>query len=431
MTSTERAPSPAFLDPARFPVVEHRLANGLQVRILEKRNVPTVSLYTFFRVGSRNERPGRTGMAHFFEHMMFNGAEKYGPKEFDRVLESLGGTSNAYTSNDLTVYFEDFPSEALETVIDLEADRMRSLAIDPAMFESEREVVKEERRYRVDNDVFGTMEESLSSLMFRAHPYRWPVIGWMKDLDAITREDALAFFRTFYAPNNALIFAVGDLRADRAIRWIEERYGDIPPGPPAPEVVDAEPEPLGERRARVRFPSHAPALLMGYKTLPARDPDAQVLEVIATALGTGESSRLVQRLVYERELASDITLGHDRRIDPSAILVFADLEPGAETERVEEAILEEIGILCREGLDAGELRRAKAILRSAFLASLATHGGLAHTLGEEELLLGDWREAFRILERIEGVGPDDVKRLAGKIFDESNRSVVTMEPKLP
>lgn len=416
------------LDPSKFPVIEHRLDNGLHVLVLPKQNVPAVSYTTFFRVGSRNEAPGLSGMAHFLEHMMFNGAEKYGPKAFDRTLETVGGTSNAYTSHDLTVYFEDFPAEALETVIDLESDRMRSLAIDPVLFESEREVVKEERRYRVDNDLFGTMEEVLSSLIFRAHPYRWPVIGWMGDLDAATREDARRFFRTYYAPNNALLMVVGDVDPEETLARVEAAYRDIPSGPPVPPVLDAEPAPAGERRARVDFPSHTPALLLGYRSLPASHADTPAVELVETALGMGDSSLLMQRLVYEGELASDVQVGHDLRIDPSAFLVFADLPPGGDLARAEEAIYGEMARVAREGLGEATLRRAKAIVRASILNSFSSHAGIAHALGEHQVLFGDWREALRVLDRYEAVTDEDVRRVAGALFHESNRSVVTVTP---
>lgn len=417
------------LDPSRFPVVEHRLANGLQVLVLPKQNVPAVSYTTFFRVGSRNEEPGRSGMAHFLEHMMFNGAEKYGPKEFDRTLEAVGGTSNAYTSHDLTVYFEDIPSEALETVIDLEADRMRALALDPGLFESEREVVKEERRYRVDNDLFGTMEEVLSTLIFRAHPYRWPVIGWMADLDAASREDAYRFFRTYYAPNNALLVVVGDVDPDDTLARLDAAYRDIPSGPPAPAVHDAEPPGPGERRARVDFPSHTPALLLGYRSLPASHEDTPAVELLETALGMGDASLLMKKLVYDEELASDVHVGHDLRIDPSAFLVFAELPPDGDPARVEEAIYGEMERISAEGLGEDLLRRAKAIARASLLGAFTSHAGIAHALGEHQVLFGDWREVFTLVDRYESVRDEDIRRVAASLFHPSNRSVVTVEPK--
>src|SRR5512136_2635207 len=211
------------------------LPNGLRLRVLREAGAPTLSYATFFQVGSRNERPGITGISHLFEHMMFNGAAKYGPKQFDRVLESRGGHSNAYTSNDLTVYYEDFAADALETVVDLESDRMRSLRIDDEALEQEREVVKEERRLRTDNSVYGLMEEALEAMVHQAHPYRWPVIGWMSDIERISRADCEAYFRSGYAPGNAAIYVVGDLDPGATLALLAGAYGDVPAGPaPAP-----------------------------------------------------------------------------------------------------------------------------------------------------------------------------------------------------
>src|SRR5438128_11775193 len=216
------------LDPRDFPVQEHALANGLQVRLLPDRGLPIATLYSFFRVGSRNERPGITGISHLFEHMMFNGSKKYGPKEFDRRLESAGGTSNAYTSNDVTAYYEDFASEALPLVLDLESDRMASLLIDDASLARERDVVKEERRFRTDNDLDGMMDEALGALAFLAHPYRWPVVRWMSDLNRISREDCEQYFRTYYAPNDCTLILVDDFDPKGALKLIKQLYGSRP-----------------------------------------------------------------------------------------------------------------------------------------------------------------------------------------------------------
>ncbi|WP_420806378.1 M16 family metallopeptidase [Vulgatibacter incomptus] len=427
-TRPPKAPPPRPLDPKVFDVVEHTLSNGLKVRLVESRGVPTVSYYTFFRAGSRNERPGITGIAHLFEHMMFNGAKKYGPKEFDRVLESAGGTSNAYTSNDLTVYHEDFASDALETVIDLESDRMRSLAISPENLESERGVVMEERRFRVDNDVPGMLDEALSASIWKAHPYHWPVIGWMRDIEAITRDDALAFFRTFYAPNNATIVAVGDLDPKKTIALIKKAYGDIPAGPAVPEVVDSEPEPTGERRVQVHYPSQAPSLMVGYRVSAAKHDDTFVLDLIQTALGAGEASRLTKRLVYDQELATNVSVDFGWRIDPSAFVIFAELPPGGDPRKVEAAIYEELEKVAKDGISELELRRGKNILRSHFVQEISTHGGRAHAIGHYELLLGDWRAALETLERYGSVKNADVKRVAAKYFSARNRSVAILVP---
>src|SRR6266849_1646098 len=265
------------LDPRDFPVQEHALGNGLQIRLLPDRGLPIATLYSFFRVGSRNERPGITGISHLFEHMMFNGSKKYGPKEFDRRLETAGGTSNAYTSTDVTAYYEDFAAEALPLVLDLEADRMASLIIDDDSLQREREVVKEERRFRTDNDLDGMMDEALSSLAFQAHPYRWPVVGWMSDLNRITRQDCERYFRTYYAPNNCTVLLVGDFDPADALKRIDKLYGTVRRGEPLPEVPGGEPPQKGERRAIIHYPAQAPALLAELARLaePMREAELQ------------------------------------------------------------------------------------------------------------------------------------------------------------
>jgi predicted Zn-dependent peptidase len=409
-------------------VVTHTLQNGLRVRLLPERGLPTVSWYTFFEVGSRNERLGLTGISHLFEHMMFNGAAKYGPKEFDRVLESRGGTSNAYTSNDVTAYYEDFAAEALETVLDLESDRMRSLQISPETLEQERQVVLEERRLRTENSIFGLMEEQLESLVFQAHPYRWPVIGWSEDIERITREDCLAYFRTYYAPNNAVIYGVGDLEPDATLRLVERFYGDIPAGPPPPPVPRGEPPQRGERRAAVRYPAQAPAVLVGWRGPEARNPDSAALDVLQTVLAVGESSRLRRRLVEEEEIAVSAHASWGWRIDPGVFLCFVELAPGKDRAAAEALLWEEIAKVSTKGVTAGELRRAQRLLRSAVLHELATHNGVAHALGQAEALLGDWREAGRALEQYAAVTPKDVREVARRWLDPARRNVVVVEP---
>ncbi|HYG69406.1 MAG TPA: pitrilysin family protein [Anaeromyxobacteraceae bacterium] len=411
-------------------VREHVLPNGLRIRLLADRTTPTVSYYTFFQVGSRNERLGITGISHLFEHMMFNGAARYGPKEFDRVLESRGGHSNAYTSNDVTAYYEDFAAEALETVIDLESDRMRSLRIDDDALEQEREVVKEERRLRTDNSVFGLMEEQLESLVFLAHPYRWPVIGWMDDIERITRADCEAFFRTYYAPGNAAIYVVGDFDPDATLRVLERSYGDIPAGPPPSPVAQGEPPQRGERRASVRFPAQAPAVLVGWRGPRGRDPDAAALDLLQVCLSVGETSRLRRRLVNEDELAVGVSISWGWRIDPGVFFAFAELAPGVKVETAERAMWEEIAKIATKGVTAAEVRRAKALLRSAVLHEIATHHGVAHALGQAEALLGDWREAGRALAQYDALGPKDVARAAAEYLDASRRNVVVLEPEV-
>ncbi len=420
--------SAAVLDLDR--VRSHTLSNGLRVRLLTERSTPTLSYYTFFQVGSRNEQLGTTGISHLFEHMMFNGAARYGPKEFDRVLEARGGHSNAYTSNDVTAYYEDFAAEALETVVDLESDRMRSLRLTEDSLEQEREVVKEERRLRTENSIFGLMEEQLEALVFLAHPYRWPVIGWMDDIQRISRADCEAFFRTYYAPSNAALYVVGDLDPDATLALLERYYGDVPAGPRPGPVPPGEPPQRGERRAVVRYPAQAPAILAGWRGPAAPSPDSSALDVLQVCLAVGESSRLRRKLVQETELAVSVSISWGWRIDPGVFLSFVELAPGARPERAEKLLWEELAKVADRGVSGAEVKRAKALLRSSVLHELATHHGVAHALGQAEALLGDWREAGRALEHYAAVSAADVKRVAAEYLDPTRRSVVTLEPEV-
>jgi zinc protease len=404
------------------------LPSGLRLRVLRETGSPTVSYATYFQVGSRHERPGITGISHLFEHMMFNGAAKYGPKQFDRVLEARGGASNAYTSNDLTVYYEDFAADAFETVVDLESDRMRSLRIDDAALEQEREVVKEERRLRTDDSVHGLMEEALDGLVYQAHPYRWPVIGWMSDIERITRADCEAYFRTFYAPGNAAIYVVGDLDPEATLATLERAYGDIPAGPPPPPVATGEPEQRGARRAEIRYPAQGPALLCGWRAVAARSPDTAALDLAQVCLGVGESSRLRLRLVHQEALATSVGVSFGWRIDPGVFSIFAELAPGVRVERVERILAEELARLAERGVTAAELKRARALLRSSVLHELGTHHGLAHALGNAEALLGDWREAGRALELYARVRPADVQRVVRDHLAPARRNTVVLCP---
>ncbi len=419
---------PSELEAIAQQVIEAKLPNGLQIRLLPSDGVPTCSYYTFFKVGARNERPGITGISHLFEHMMFNGARKYGPGQFDRVLESNGGTSNAYTSHDVTVYYEDFMAEALETVIDLEADRMKSLSVTPQMLESERQVVMEERRLRVDNEIGGMMDEELSALLWKAHPYRWPVIGWMKDIERISRDECLDYFRTYYAPNNATIYVSGDFEPKRVLQLLKKYYGAIKKGPPPPAVVDAEPEGKGERRAEVRHPAQAPSLMVAWRGPAAQHPDTLTLDVLQYALTVGQSSRLTRALVFEQELAVGISVDWSWRIDPGAFLIVMELKPGADAAVAERALMQEVQQICESGLSDHELDKAKNNLRAHLLRELATNNGRAHALGTYEVMLGSWREGLSLPLRYEAVTKEQVRAAAAHYLRPERRSIVTLVP---
>lgn len=421
-------PVPPELESIASSVIEARLPNGLALRLLPSHEVPTCSFYTFFKVGSRNERPGITGISHLFEHMMFNGAKKYGPGQFDKVLESNGGTSNAYTSTDFTVYYEDFMAEALEQVIDLESDRMKSLEVTPKMLESERQVVMEERRLRVDNEIAGMVDEELSTLVWKAHPYRWPVIGWMKDIENIRREDCLEYFRTYYAPNNAVIYVSGDFEPRQALKLLEKYYGGIKPGPAPLPVVDSEPEQKGERRAEVRHPAQAPMLMIGWRGPASRHPDTLTLDVLQYALAVGQSSRLTKALVFEQQVAVSVSIDWTWRLDPGAFVISLELEPGADPRRTEASLYAELAKVAKDGLSPRELEKAKNNLSAYLLRELATNNGRAHALGTWELMLGHWREGLALVSRYEAVTSEQVRAAVARYLGPERRNVVTLVP---
>ena len=419
---------PAELKSLADSIIEAKLPNGLRIRLMPNSAVPTVSYYTFFNVGSRNERPGITGISHLFEHMMFNGAKRYGPGEFDKVLESNGGSSNAYTSNDMTVYYEDFMAEALERVVDLESDRMKSLAVTPKMLTSERQVVIEERRLRVDNEIGGMLDEELGTLVYKAHPYRWPVIGWMRDIENITRENCLEYFRTYYAPNNAIIYVAGDFEPKQALALIKKQYSGIKAGPPAPLVVDSEPEQNGERRAEVRYPANAPSMMVAWRGPSAKDPDTLVLDVLQYALSAGQSSRLIRSMVYEQESAVSLSVDWSWRIDPGTFVIGLELKNGADPRAAEAALEAQIQKVVREGLKAEELEKAKNNLAVHLWRELSTNNGRAHALGHYEAMLGDWREGLALGNRYQAVTGEQVQAAAAKYLKPERKSVVTLVP---
>jgi len=409
-------------------ITRHELANGLRIYLCENHTVPTMSLWTFYRVGSRNERPGITGISHLFEHLMFNGAKKYGPEEFDKALESNGGFSNAFTDKDMTAYYEDFPSSTLDLVMDLESDRMRDLDLSPKSLSTEREVVKEERRFRTDNSIPGKMGELLYAGAYMAHPYHWPVVGWMADLDSIKTADLVNYFRTFYAPNNCTMILVGDFDSKAALAGIEKYFSSLSPGPPPPTVPDNEPPQTGERRIEHHFPAQASSFYAGYHIPAVTSPDLYPLEVLGTLLGTGESSRLNRRLVYQEQIALSASAGFRWRLDPGLFTVYVEMSPEHAVAEGEKSAYDEIAKVAAEGVPERELTKAKNQVRADLLRSLKTNEGRGEQIGTYDLLFGDPGAMGQALARIEAVKADDVKRVAKQYFEARNRTVVVLVP---
>jgi zinc protease len=411
-------------------VKSHILPNGLKVLIQEDHGIPNVAMYLFFKIGARNERPGTTGVSHFFEHMMFNGAKKYGPKQFDNEMEKAGGNNNAYTSPDLTVYTDWFPSTALELMFDMEADRMQNLAFDPKIIESERGVVYSERRTSVDNSNSGILFEQMRAAAFTAHPYHWPVVGWPSDIEGWTIEDLRSHYKTGYAPNNCVLVVVGDVTEQQVMALTKKYLEAIPQQPPPPVVRTKEPEQLGERRVIVRKQAQLPVQLIGYHVPDSRDADATVLEVIDALLTSGQSSRLYSRMVDKDQIALNVGAQVSRSLDPGLFVFSMTPRSGIDPARTEKVLFEEIEKLRTAPVPDAELQKAKNQLLARQYRQLKTISGRANLLGTYEIYRGDYNKLFTSDKDIEAVTAADIRRVATKYFSEKNRTVATLIPEV-
>jgi len=409
-------------------VTEHTLSNGMQVLVHEDHDIPNVALQFFFRVGSRNERPGITGISHFFEHMMFNGAKKYGPKQFDIVMEKNGGSNNAYTTQDVTVYTDWLPRSALELVMEMEADRIENLSFDPTMIESERGVVSSERRSSVENDNFELLLEQLYAAAYTAHPYRWPVIGWASDIQSWTLADLENHFRMGYSPSNCVAVAVGDV-SDMEIMALARKYLEaIPSHDPPPPVVVREPEQLADRRVVVRRAAQVPLKLFAYHVPASDHVDYWPLQVMGTVLADGRSSRLYRRLVDRSKRALYVSYWQRLSLDPGLLIFSLELKGGVDLEQAERAFLEELDRLQSGGISTRDLKKAKNMLLTGHLRELRTNSGKADLLGQYEIFFGGFRELFSMPQKLERVTTADVRRVAKRYLQAANRTVATLIP---
>jgi zinc protease len=424
-----RAPAPA----APAGVVAETLPNGLRVLLLEDHRLPVATVQVWYRVGSRNERPGGTGLAHFLEHMMFKGTRQYGPGSFSRLVEEAGGHDNAYTNQDETVYHVEIAAGSVDLVLRLEADRMRNLRLDAPAIESERQVVMEERRTRTEDDPEGYLSEELSSLAFRAHPYGWPVIGWMEDIGRIRPAELRAFYDTYYQPNNAMLVIAGDVARARVLPRVRELFGAIPRGPAPPPVTAVEPPPTGERRVTVRKAgAQLPLVAIAYHVPSAAgSKDAAALELLSVILSEGRASRLYRRLVYEERIALSAAgeySYHSR--DPNLFWFSATVMPGHGPEEVERALLAEVERLQAEAVPDEELTRAKNQIEASYVWQQDSVRARASSLARFELL-GSWRLAEGFVPAIHAVSAEDLQRVARTYFGADGRAVGRLLPVVP
>jgi zinc protease len=400
----------------------------MKVLLWEDHTIPNLAVYTFWKVGSRNEAPGITGLAHFFEHMMFNGSKHYPPGEFDRTMEAAGGANNAYTSNDVTVYQDWVPASALEVTLELEQDRIGWLAVDPGVVESERGVVLSERNRSVEDDNQALMWEQLGAAAFMAHPYSWPVIGWRSDIENWRQEDVESFFRTWYTPNNAVMVVCGAFDTPRLLAMLDRTVGSVPAREIPRGVVTVEPPQTGERRVELRKEASAVSVLAGWHVPATSDSDSRVLELIDLMLTSGESSRLYRRLVDREPLALAVWSGTDDNFDPGLFQILVQNREGIAGPRVEGPLYEELERLKTEPVGDEELQKAKNMLLAGFYRNMATLSGRAQALGTYALFHGDWNKLFTAVNEYEAITSGDVMRVADKYFTPENRTVVTLIP---
>jgi zinc protease len=415
----------------REQVFETILPNGLKVILLENHKAPLITFQIWYRVGSRNEEWGKTGLSHMLEHMMFKGTEKIGPEEFSRIIQENGGNDNAFTSRDYTAYFENLSADRIQIALDLESDRMQNLVLREEDFRTERMVVMEERRLRTEDNPQAYVQEQLETTAFQIQPYHWPTIGWMEDIARFTLEDLKSYYRTYYNPMNALLVVVGDFKKKELLPKIEKAFGSYPKGTMPNQERDKDPPQNGERRIFVKKEAQLPYLVMGYHVPKLSDPDSYVLEVIAVILSGGKSSRLYQSLVREKRLVLSADADHSLLSrDPSLFYISADLLPGKDMAEVEKALDKEIERLQREPVGERELEKAKNQLEATFVYGQDSIFYQAMLLAQHEITL-NWRAIDDYIPSIRKVSAEDIQRVTKRYLIPDNRTVGILVPLPP
>ena len=404
-------------------ITSFNLPNGLEIIVWPDHDIPNVVLYNFVRAGGRNEYPGITGIAHFFEHMMFNGSETRKQGEFDQEMEAAGGANNAYTSNDLTVYQDWFPRSALEEIFELESDRLMRLAIDPDVVETERTTVYSERRLRIDNDNVGRLYEQVRATAYVAHPYQNPVIGWPSDIENWTQQDLEDFFKTYYAPNNLTMIFSGDVTPEEIYLLADQYLSPIPRQHPPPAITTVEPEQRGARRVLVETGAQAPLVHVVFHAGAEGDPETLHLELLLAILAEGRSSRLYQALVEEEQIALDVNAWHSGGFDPGLAYFAMTLTPGGDPLAAEARLLSLLEDVVIKGVTAEELTKARNLRIASFWRSLQTINGKASALGNYEVFTGDYENLFAVPEQLGAATAADLQAVAAKVFLRSNMTV--------
>jgi zinc protease len=412
-------------------VFETVLPNGLKVLLVEEPKAPVVTIHVWYKVGSRNEQIGKTGISHMLEHMMFKGTPTIGPKQFSLIVQRNGGVDNAHTAADYTAYYEDFAADRALLGLELEADRMAHLLLDEKEFLPERQVLLEERRLRIDDQPANVLGEVMRATAFLAHPYRWPVIGWPSDIEGYTRDDLVQYFRTYYAPNNATLIVAGDIKKDALLPKIQALFGKIPRRPDPPKVITVEPPQRGERRVFVRKEAELPLVFAVYHVPNLTHPDSFALDVLAYVLGGGQSTRLHQRVVYEKQLASYASADYSGvHVDAYLFGLSAGPLPGKTAEEVEQALYTEVERVQREPILDRELQKAKNQIESEFIFAQDSVHRLANLLGAWESV-ASWKLLAGYLDGVRKVTAADVQRVARQYLTPDNRTAAILIPIKP
>lgn len=399
------------------------LDNGMKIMVLPDSSIPNANMYLFWKVGSRNEHPGITGISHFFEHMMFNGSKHFGPKMFDRTMEAAGGANNAYTTENVTVYTDWFPSNALETIFNLEADRIANLDIDPKMVASERGVVASERTTGLENSNWSALQQQVKGVAFLAHPYSWPVIGHESDIKAWTQKDLQDYHKTYYAPNNAVVVISGDVTEAQVKKLASEYFAPIPAQAPPAKIRTVEPEQKGERRIFVKKASAStPNVMLAYHVPATKDPDYYALDLLTSILSDGNSSRLSQALV-DQQIALGAETYMPMAFDPNLLYVLGVAAPGVSAKKLEQALITQVDKIATDGVTQQELDKAKNIKLMNFYRTMETINGKANTIGTYELFFGSYQKLFDAPKAYDKVTLADIQRVAQTYLKRANRTV--------
>jgi zinc protease len=414
-----------------FPVEKHVLDNGMTVLISEDHSAPVVSFQIWYHVGSKNERPGITGISHVCEHMFFRGSKNLGPEEHSRIVRANGGIYNAGTYFDWTFYYEKLSSDKLELAMSLESERLKYLTPTEESFASEREVLKEERRMAVDNSPYGALFEQLLNSAFVAHPYHWHIVGFMSDLSNVTLDDIREYYKIYYVPGNATAVVAGDVKPKEVMKLINKYFGDIPYQTPPAELAVAEPEQNGERIAYVHKMGQMSAFTTGYHIPEFGHPDIYPLTVAARILFKGQSSRLYQKMVYQDQSAMAVTGDCFSLEDPGLFYAFAIMQPGHTVQEGQQTLFEQIEKLKEEPADSVELQKAKNQIEAEFIFGLQSVSAKGQEIGYYQTVLGDYGRLFDEANKYQAVTAQDVMSVAKKYFDTKNRTVTILVPEMP